>query len=808
MSTIADSTNQLVKAGKQLSEMGGAVTGFGGKIGLVGQQINQAVVGAAAAIAAPSIALDDALAKVQSLDPISAAMATSVGRIRTEALGWQKEHTDGATQFVDTVYMMLSAGLDEAAAVEATKNAMLVAKATMGDSTQAANLLATAYNTMGNKAAPVTDEMTRIADVVTKTQQAFQIADLSQLGEGLKNARAGAILAGLDFNQLSATIGLLNSSGLQGAEAGTAFKDALNRMNDASTTLGFSVERTKDGQLDWIATMANLEQRVDQLGGKELPEVSARIREAFGDTGTQAIGMLLGKSQELAKGFESVSASAGVTAGAAKVIEEAGSGPLSRLTNNIELLKIGVADRLAPAFDALVPLAFQITDAIGRWIEQNPATVQLFADAVVELTAAGSGLAPVIADVVSTVTSWMNENPELVKGVFKVVLVAGMLFATLAPLIVGLGLTMSAAGQVFSGFGMLFGVTGRLIGGFVRFGGATMRVLQAMTGAPALIARLLPAFASAAAGAWSFTAALLANPITWIVLGIIAAAALIYVFWDDIVAFFLNIWTDIKAGFEQGFVVGIVNVLKYFSPLYWIARAMNAVTEWLFDFSLYDAGANILNTLVEGIGSMAGAAVNKVTGVVQSIRDLLPFSPAKAGPLRDLHKVRIIETVAESVSPDPLVAAVGGTMSQVQQSIDSPLVFEPQLMSAMPVTPEFSTTSSMLEFGTMPVDVMPRVAALPSFGTTPIMSTMPVAEPLPMARPLPLVPPSTGSSRGGSADVADGITIQGGLHFHIEGAADEGVEERLERWVRNNPAPIHSAVQREAKRQGRKGFGS
>jgi hypothetical protein len=45
--------------------------------------------------------------------------------------------------------------------------------------------------------------------------------------------------------------------------------------------------------------------------------------------------------------------------------------------------------------------------------------------------------------------------------------------------------------------------------------------------------------------------AFLANPITWIILAIVAAVALIYIYWEPLKTFFGNLWGKIKVGFQK-----------------------------------------------------------------------------------------------------------------------------------------------------------------------------------------------------------------------------------------------------------------
>ncbi|MDO4710617.1 MAG: hypothetical protein Q4A75_01475 [Peptostreptococcaceae bacterium] len=64
---------------------------------------------------------------------------------------------------------------------------------------------------------------------------------------------------------------------------------------------------------------------------------------------------------------------------------------------------------------------------------------------------------------------------------------------------------------------------------------------------------------------------------------------------------------------------------------------MDKVREWKDRF--FDAGKNIVTSIADGIKGAIGAVTDAIGNVVQKIRDHLPFSPAKEGPLRDLNKL-------------------------------------------------------------------------------------------------------------------------------------------------------------------------
>lgn len=73
---------------------------------------------------------------------------------------------------------------------------------------------------------------------------------------------------------------------------------------------------------------------------------------------------------------------------------------------------------------------------------------------------------------------------------------------------------------------------------------------------------------------------------------------------------------------------------------------------------MFEAGKNIIMSITDGILSVATAPLDAISGIVSGIRDFLPFSPAKVGPLRDIHRVKIVETIADGMKPAPMVSAM------------------------------------------------------------------------------------------------------------------------------------------------------
>jgi len=124
----------------------------------------------------------------------------------------------------------------------------------------------------------------------------------------------------------------------------------------------------------------------------------------------------------------------------------------------------------------------------------------------------------------------------------------------------------------------------------------------------------------------AFKAAMAANPLFWIpvaIAAVVAAGYLLYKNWDDIKLKFQEVWGGIKA--------------------------------WLQTFSFYDSGVKLLQTFADGISAAAQYPIDKFKEVLTKIRQYMPFSDAKVGPLSELTKSgqKVVETFASGIDRAP-----------------------------------------------------------------------------------------------------------------------------------------------------------
>jgi TP901 family phage tail tape measure protein len=536
-----------------------------------------------------------AYADVQSASlPLQTVVASTMGGVEQSmaaataaARDWSARHKQSAAEFLTASYRMASAGLNDIQAIEGTRTAMAVATATMGDGVQTAQALATTYNVLGDKTADVAAEMGRLGDLLTITQQRFQFADLNQLTEGLKYATPTAKQFGVSLEQTLAVLGELNSAGITGGQAGTAYSAALRTMNKAAGELGFTVQRTADGQLDLIATIGEIAAKYGNLAAAT-PEVQDAFQKAFGDEGVRMIALLMEKAELLKVDLDAVTNSAGATAKSLAIMESGLGAQWQIFKNLVGNAAAAMGKELAPAARVVIGLLSSMAEWFGEMAEAHPTLMKIVA--------------------------W------------------GLLLG---------GVVMTVVGVLL----MMVGALGHLVtfalGGF---GGLAqlpllLRVMRNWAQAAGFVIRgtLVTALRTAATSAWGFAAALAANPLTWIVVGVALAAAQIYLLvkhFDQVKAWLSGVpqWAIFAFQAFMGPIAAVYGAAATLIKQWDKVKAFfTGLGEWW-----RGAGAGFVNAFIEGIKGAWSGGIAAIRELFMKLRAYLPFSDAKTGPLSDL----------------------------------------------------------------------------------------------------------------------------------------------------------------------------
>lgn len=135
-----------------------------------------------------------------------------------------------ATDLSESVYNALSAGVDQAHAVEFAGTAAKLASGGFTDATTAVDVLTTALNAYGLEA----DKATQISDYLIVTQNLGKTT-VDELANSVGKVIPIASAYGVEMDNLSAAYAQLTAGGIATAESGTYLKAMLNELGDSGS---------------------------------------------------------------------------------------------------------------------------------------------------------------------------------------------------------------------------------------------------------------------------------------------------------------------------------------------------------------------------------------------------------------------------------------------------------------------------------------------------------------------------------------------------------------------------------------------
>ena len=295
-----------------------------------------------------------------------------------------------------------------------------------------------------------------------------------------------------------------------------------------------------------------------------MPEILDKLHSKFGDTLDAA------EKMELQKAF-----------GDSETIKliDLMYGKVGDLENNI----LGMYDSLGQGTAATLEMA----DAINS---SDPARVEIMKQ---KLHNVGETISNIVAPnvmqymdkisgVIDKTGEWISSHGELVNVIFNVLAV--------------LAVFLTISGTLTT----LIGLVGGQITSWIGFGKA----------AHGAITKLLTAMQPMIASVWSFTSALLANPITWIVIGIVALVAAIVILYNKC-EWFRDIVDKIFAVIKEKFGAALGIAKKVFEG---IANVMGPVIGAAKD-TVVEKLSNMKQAYEEHGGGIKGIAAAAVEGV-------------------------------------------------------------------------------------------------------------------------------------------------------------------------------------------------
>ena len=428
------------------------------------------------------------------------------------------------------------------------------------------------------------DQMDRVADVLTATFTGSNTT-LEGLGETMKYLGPIAQATGQDFETMVAMVGLLGNVGIKGSQAGTSLRSAMLRLagppkmaKNALEKLGVEVKDSKGNMRDMTDILLDVYKKTKNMGSGIQMEYFKKI---FGAEAATAMVELVGQAgeegiQEMTKQLKQATGKAEEISG---IMSDNLLGELKTLSSAKDALGIAVFDTVSDKLREATQQATEFVRNLTDWAKKNP-----------ELTAQISEWGGKIAAVLIALGGFSVVFSYIIYPIIRTALMLGKI-----PVI------LFKVGSIALKFGIMFGKLGAAFVGII----------------PKILA---------------FNAALLANPITWIIVGIIALIATIILLvknWDKVKATILeglqklkNGWLSVWGNIREWIASVLKPLDKVIDGVKWLIDNLKKIS-W---DGIKQGASNLKNAAIEKASGALKYTKNAVGTGLNKAKDLLGFS--------------------------------------------------------------------------------------------------------------------------------------------------------------------------------------
>lgn len=648
------------KVGANVSKLDSMSQAFGGmaKAGVAMQETGAQITGAVLAPVEATFETRRALGELASLG------VQDLGAVENAARSFSDQWA-GTTKadFISAAYDIKSgiASLSDEGVAGYTELAGLTAKATKSSIGEMTSLFATGYGIYKDFYADMSDmefgEM--FSAGIAQSVKQFKTTG-SGMAQSIQTLGASATTANVPLEEQLSILGMLQAT-MSGQEAGTKYKAFLRSAAKGGEALGLSFTDANNQLL-------SMPEILDILRGKFGETMDAaekmELQKAFGDTEAVALIDLMynkvGDLQDNIVGmYDALGSGTGVAQTMASAINETEPERFERLQQRIHNVTETIGNSLLPTINDLMGAGEQVLTKVGSWIDKNQDLVRIIMIVVLALggfLTVGSTVVAVISGVGLVVTKAIST--------FKI-LKAGFLMAkgALTPLItsvwsftsallanpvtwivIGIIALIAALVLLYNKCEWFRNAVNAIIGFFKEKLGAALEVAKNIFGA---IGNAIGSVMEAAKAAVSEKLDNMKAAYTAHGGGIRGAAAAAvegvkglytagFTFLDNLTGGKLteikNKFTTAMSGIVQGVSQKFTEARTAFSNgLNTIKNAVSGAVTWFFT-----SGQRIVSTFANGIKSAFSGAVEAVKSGLQKIRNMLPFSDAKEGPLSTL----------------------------------------------------------------------------------------------------------------------------------------------------------------------------
>lgn len=522
-----------------------------------------------------------ALADVKSLGVAGEALE----KLEKRAIAFSIAYGESAVEFIRSSYDIWGAlpGLAGDELASFTEAGGLLAKATKADANMVSEFMGTMYNIFEKQA----NKIGRATWVEAMAGQIAKAVDIFKTsGKGMSEAftNLGASATSRPMEEQVAVLGKLQAV-MKGANAGTAYKSFVMGISKAEKELGVALTDSQGNMLGVVEILRKIQGRVNGMGDAK---VNAMLSKAFGEPAVAMITNLIGHIDSLEGDIATIGATPGMED--LKWMVEQMVDPYQQMTQANTALRLSFGKLINWALEPFYVVATKHQQTLAQWIDKYPhlfgaiAKLTIFvmsftaiigllaiAKGTVIIAAAGLSAGLTILRVVmlpfgpllkALRYAWLMFNLQLAAGAGLLPALRVAMAAFTKSILIHTG-ALRVARMATWAWGAALGFTrAAVLATAISFGGMRAGLVAMRAG-----------FIAGATGAWAFTAALLANPITWIVVGVaalIAGLVLLVTHWDTVkgavggaISYVVDKWQAFRSAIES------TTVLKYlFTPLF------------------------------------------------------------------------------------------------------------------------------------------------------------------------------------------------------------------------------------------------
>ncbi|WP_312495963.1 phage tail tape measure protein [Pseudomonas cremoris] len=498
----------------------------------------------------PALEMNRALGEVKSLGVAEDALTA----LNQKALEFSVNYGENARDFVASAYSIEGAikGLTGSQLATFTNTSNLLAKATKSDADTMGAYVGTMYNLFKGQA----DAMGKgewVEKLGGQTALAVQLfrTDGAQLKDAFKEVGSIATAAGVDIAEQFAVIGSLSST-MEGGDAGGRYKAFFENLGAASEKMGLKFTDSNGKALPMLQIMDKLQ---GKLGDLTSASASTKLMEAFGGEGAQVISSLAKDTDRLRNGMDKLGKVRGLED--AQNMAMAMVDPWQQFGAAVEALRIAFGQALIPILTPLMAKLSGIAGTMTRWTQMFPNITRVIGIVTLTILALIAVMSLLTFAVGAGRMAWLA-----MATVWKVVQMISL--RTTAVFLMQKLIMLTYITVVYG----LTAVLGLVRGSMMLWQGAI----------------------------WLVNAALLANPVVWVVIGVMALVAAVIaavVYWDEWTAALMN---------SEAFK--------------WVSDQLTALSEW---FASMGGWSGMAKAAWDGIVAIFHTAINSLIEMLNKI---------------------------------------------------------------------------------------------------------------------------------------------------------------------------------------------